>query len=872
MKKNIINKLLLLAAIGFAAVGCESNYYNEEYLDGFNPDTEITDVQTIEYTLTEDDYSTISKNSTNKTNAEAAGQEAVDALTAIGKNKYFGSDDEAAAYIPAFLATAYPTVDNSSVAVIGYKTALAVPEKVQQMNAATAYTLTNDDYQTIWDGAEDYANAVTPVTESKIATVIPSEGLSEGDYVAVTYNYLAEANQDNSDDSGNGEEPVTPSDYTSVLGSAVLNDVVEVKGYISAVSTQGPILTDKGGSILLYKTTGYEVGDEVTVSGTITAFNCGFQIQGGTVTKTGTTTVTYPVPMELTGEMMDELLTTRTADEYAYFVKIQGTVAVSGTYYNFNVPGATTAVGSFYGLTDDQKALLSDGQECTIYGYFFSISKSSGAPKYINFVTVSVDEAPAIEAGNSYTSVLGSAVLNDAVEVKGYISAVSAQGPILTDNGGSVLLYKTTGYEIGDEVSVSGTISSYNKGFQIGTSGLTIEKTGTTTVTYPTPLELTGAKMDELLTTRTADDYAIYAKMTGTASVGSYINFIVDGATTAQGSVYGATDALKEQLTDGLACTLYGYFCSISSGKYINMIVTQVEVTSAVSAVNAAAPEKLYAYYRWNGTSFETTDIIPVQPSDYADMGQTYGSFTDPDQDKYLPRFLNTAGVYSDVAYVAYRCYSGGSTSWKVDEYTYADNAWSKTIYFTDKQGQFRKNEGAWAADRTLELDYTEMGTTEFKAFCQYCCNWVYDNVDVALGAPARDNAGVIINANSVTVGGASPAGSYFVSNYGNNEWYAGTYAYYGEMNWSASKARASFEAAGYTGLSDDELVALMQSNAAEVFGAVLGYMYPDMTEKDFNQVVVKVYDYVSKSSYAYTFNVVEKGTFAYAEGSMTEL
>ena len=66
-----------------------------------------------------------------------------------------------------------------------------------------------------------------------------------------------------------------------------------------------------------------------------------------------------------------------------------------------------------------------------------------------------------------YTKVLGTAVLGDNVEVKGYIAAVSAQGPILNDDGGSILLYKTSGVEVGDEVTVSGTISSYNYGFQI---------------------------------------------------------------------------------------------------------------------------------------------------------------------------------------------------------------------------------------------------------------------------------------------------------------------------------------------------------------------------------------------------------------------
>ena len=167
-----------LAVVALVSWGCESDFYNEHMIDGYEPETEITDVQSIEYTLTEDDYSTISKNSTNKTNAEAAGQEAVDALAAIGKNKYFANPDEAAAYVPAFLASAYPTLDNNSIVMVGYTTALDIPAEMQIMNAATEYTLSEDDYKTIW-GEEEYVKAVTPATIAKVKTVIPSEAFAK---------------------------------------------------------------------------------------------------------------------------------------------------------------------------------------------------------------------------------------------------------------------------------------------------------------------------------------------------------------------------------------------------------------------------------------------------------------------------------------------------------------------------------------------------------------------------------------------------------------------------------------------------------------------------------------------------------------------
>lgn len=877
--KNIIIRLCSVVAVALMGLGCQTDYFNENYLPDYDNNGDITNVRELDITLTEDDYAAIAKNSANKAIAEAQGEEAVAALAAIGKSHFFASQEDAATYIPAWLSAGYPTLDNGSLALITYTSALDVPADVVAMNTATEYTLTEDDYQAIWGSEEDYAAALTPKTVNKLKSVLPiADDAREGEYVVVTYNYSAEEPQK--------EEPETPVDpgqpeepkYTSVLGSAVLDDAVEVKGYVSAVSTQGPIITDATGSILLYKGTDLAIGDEVSVSGTISAYNKGFQIAASTATveKTGTTTVTYPTPVELDGPAMEALLTSRTDNDYAQFVKFTGTPSV-GNYINIIMEGTEAAQGSIYGATDEVKAMFTDGVEATIYGYFCSISSG----KYINVVVVSVDEAPAIGGGSEpeapkYSSALGSAVLGDFVEVDGYISAVSTQGPILTDNGGSILLYRTSGYEVGDEVSVSGTISSYGKGFQIGTTDITIEKTGTTTVTYPTPMEITGAVADELLTTRVNDEYAYYAKMTGTVSInGNYYNFILADATTAQGSFYGATDELKAQLSDGMECTIYGYFTSLSGGKYINMVVTSIESAPAATALALKVKsEKQYAFFKFNGSAYEATDIVAVQPADYTSMGQGYGSFTAPAQDSYLPKFLSEKYPYAQVddkLYVGYRCYSGGATSWKVDEYLF-NGEWTKTAYFESRQDQFRKTEGEWLIDRTLELDYTSTSSAETKAFYQYCVNWVYDFKDVPMGAPARDNAGEILSTEIVLIDGNKPAGNYWVSNYGNNEFYTGASAYYGNMDWRPSAVKGGFAAAGMGDLSDDEILAKLKEHTAEVYAEVLGYMYPEVTADDYKKVIIKVYCYGPNKNYSFTFDVVEKGKFQYAADSLVEL
>ena len=701
MNKNIFSKIALMAGVALMGVGCQTDYFNETYLPGYENGGAITDAKNFELVLSADDYAAIAKNNANKAIAEEAGEEATEALAAIGKNKYFANQDEAATYLPAWLSASYPTYDDGSMALITYTMALDVPEDVQLMNAATEYTLTEDDYKAIWGSEEDYATALTPKTVNKLKSVIPvADDARAGEYVVVTYNY--------SNEEPATEEPETPDTpdqpeapaYTSVLGTAVLDDVVEVKGYISAVSTQGPILTDATGSIILYKAAdlGLAVGDEVTVNGTIRAYNWGFQIdysKGDTIVeKTGTTTVTYPEAMEINGAYADELLTSRAdKNEYAYYVKMTGTVAVSGNYYNFNIPGAETAVGSIYGATDEVKSWLSDGMECTIYGYFFSISK------------------------------------------------------------------------------------------------------------------------------------------TGDPKVAKYINFIVT---------------------------------SVES-------VSTPEVSTFALTVKS---EKRYAYYKFNGTSYEVADIVTIQPSDYRNMGQNYDNFTSPAQDNYLPKFLEESYPYAqegDKKYVGYVRRASGVNAWCVEEYVFS-GAWAKTVYFADKQDQFRKAEGEWKVDRTLELDYTNTSSADTKAFYQYCVNWVYDFKDVPMGAPARDNAGEILSTDVVTIDGAKPAGNYWVSNYGNNEFYTGSSAYYGNVDWRPSAVKSGFAAAGMGNLSDDEILAKLKENTAEVYAEVLGYMYPEMTPEQYKKVVIKVYCYGPNKNYSFTFDVVEAGKFAYTPDSLTEL
>ncbi len=266
-----IKNILALALIGgFALTGCD---YNMDNFEGLDSKVELKDVQTLEYTLTDEDYTTLA----GKASSMSSDKEIAAALAAAGKAKAFSADYPASVYLPYFLAYKggrfYTLSDGSSIKVT-YNNSIDAPAVLAEMAAATDYTVTAEDYMAVWGDEEKFIQAVTPATESKLASVIPTEGLEEGAYVAVSYNYAA--TEPSFDGGGDTTEP--EQGYTSVLGSAALDEAVEVKGYVSAVCTQGIVLTDKTGSILVYKASGHAVGDELTVTSTITFWSTALRV------------------------------------------------------------------------------------------------------------------------------------------------------------------------------------------------------------------------------------------------------------------------------------------------------------------------------------------------------------------------------------------------------------------------------------------------------------------------------------------------------------------------------------------------------------------------------------------------------------------
>lgn len=174
------------------------------------------------------------------------------------------------------------------------------------------------------------------------------------------------------------------------------------------------------------------------------------------------------------------------------------------------------------------------------------------------------------------TSVLGSAALGETYNVGGVVTAICARGIVVTDNSGSLFVYSAsfpyTDYAIGDQVSFTGTVGEYGTGLQFDGNAVEIVKWDNVAYTYPAPTTIDWASA----VARSASERAYYTTMEGTLSIsGDYYNVEL-GIENVQGSIYFATDEVKAKMANGQDVKLKGYFISVSSGKYANLIVTEV--------------------------------------------------------------------------------------------------------------------------------------------------------------------------------------------------------------------------------------------------------------------------------------------------------
>ncbi|MDE6811791.1 MAG: hypothetical protein K2J15_05510 [Muribaculaceae bacterium] len=283
------------------------------------------------------------------------------------------------------------------------------------------------------------------------------------------------------------------------------------------------------------------------------------------------------------------------------------------------------------------------------------------------------------------TSVIADLAEGDNAKINGIITGIDARGFVVSDNSGSLLCYQASGFDqtavaLYSQVTVTGTVGSYNKGLQIGITSENYEIVGEGEYTYPSPKEVTGADMDAAILA-TEPFAAQYVTLTGTVSIsGNYYNITVAGAETAIGSGYMVPDYIKAQMEDGKEYRFCGYFMAISGGKYYNIVITSVSApgSKAPARMIRRAPaatvstEVKNAIYRYDGSAWTTvTDLMVLNPSDYSKMGLSYSNFSGSQPEQYLPAYLKVNFPYApeeNVKTVAYLYHTSAGSSYQAPE------------------------------------------------------------------------------------------------------------------------------------------------------------------------------------------------------------
>lgn len=396
---------MLGAALAATLTACDENSWNDEYLEGFDTPT-ITKKETVAYTMTAADIKKMAGMAANIKLAAERGES--EALAAVAANGYFTADITPEAYAPAWLDSLSGVkgsivywLSEKSTLQLSFPTSDALPAELAGIPAGQQYTVSEADYQSVWDSETDFVEAFTPSKPaSKFLAGILKDNLAykAGDFAVVTYNQAA---QDPVFGGNSTPEPVPGFEMSSTIASLAVGVPIEASGVVTGICKQGYILTDLSGSTLVYYGNSfdfdsYAIGQQRNVSGNGGCYGGCLQIAPSNDELAGTQDYTYPTPLAITGEVFEQFSVERQALKSdnnggaPVYGEIKGAVFTqSGNYINFDVPGAdpSVAAGSGYQVPQNVSAMLDFGNAVDVRGYIIGCSGKA----YVTFLVTEVN-------------------------------------------------------------------------------------------------------------------------------------------------------------------------------------------------------------------------------------------------------------------------------------------------------------------------------------------------------------------------------------------------------------------------------------------------------------------------------------------------
>ena len=175
----------------------------------------------------------------------------------------------------------------------------------------------------------------------------------------------------------NQDVTISQAGAPATISTLSKNALATVTAKVAALSNNGFVIADNTGAIFVFKSNqNVTIGQTVTVSGTVGAYNKGLQFPSGCTVEKGTEgTYEYGDAISYTAT---ELSTWNndTNDRLSNFVTMTGVVMKNGNNYDLIIGGGTDANATLYYPISAHTSDLAEGDNVTVTGYAINVMSS----------------------------------------------------------------------------------------------------------------------------------------------------------------------------------------------------------------------------------------------------------------------------------------------------------------------------------------------------------------------------------------------------------------------------------------------------------------------------------------------------------------
>ena len=366
------------------------------------------------------------------------------------------------------------------------------------------------------------------------------------------------------------------------------SEIVTISGTVTATSSRGVILSDETANVLVYYGTSfldrYQVGDMISVTGSISLYNNAYEFLPQTTQWNGYTDVQYGEAVTIDPDYIDRAKETVFSKNILScdYAQVEGYL-INEKYVR--LAGSNELV-YIYNITEDVYATTQASlyKKVIMKGYTFILTSSV----YLNMLPSSIEVIG--NEGQDLTEALG----EYGTQFTGTVAATSARGYILDDGNMSHFIYCGALYHglynIGDMVTATGIKEPFQYGkeiFQMYDEYISFNEN----FTFPEPEILTAEALDnymgETVGKKPYKDSVIptkFIKATGTLSItGATTIFVYIDGTENNINLFTPDERVMRAASDlnGQKVDLTGYIFKTANENSISVLTSTLELSQS---------------------------------------------------------------------------------------------------------------------------------------------------------------------------------------------------------------------------------------------------------------------------------------------------